>query len=615
MGEKIIKLLSNPTEEQIKIILGRISDLYHDPVHVIYEYIQNSIDSAVLLKKMGFHEKRYIFIHIDEINKQILIQDNCKGIKKEEVKKLLTQKIFESKKKNSPWLLGEFGFGVQSFRSWFKKLILITKHLDSQNAIMIDFNDSNARAIIKEEQELKLFGSLLDPTISYPLSDVFQEIGLQEWSDYLIRKLSIPQRRYGTDVILKGLKKKGHRISLTTIYENLKNELPIHFESYLRDELIEIFIIKWLKKGNKVYLLYDKIKPINYDSFFGKEIKGVIKDPNLNIDLATYLFKIVNKEHLKDKIKFRLLNKYLPRVYKLGMEINKIAYLLSFQNYMRKNFPNVDLSVWERPNLIGYINIIDKQVPLEISRVDILPSRKREILYREIAKLTEILVKEFNELSEKEISKKEEALSTLLTSIASKVLKDLELDLYGRTRIIKSSNGEQFVGKGSLKEGLIHNEKRDVLPTEYISDSQQSMEVSENKSSIPLDNNQINSEEDGISASSGKIRAKKIKQRGIIIEIQSLGEHNLPSVFSYAEKKIIINKDHPFYKQYLKEKKNRFTKAFYMYISLVFSPWIVEEVFDKFNIKEKADRVRYMIETAVKIEKMLDKTSDLLREV
>ncbi|MEM3363996.1 MAG: ATP-binding protein [Candidatus Micrarchaeia archaeon] len=588
-----LRILDNPKDEQIMEIIQRIAALYHQPEAVLYEYIQNSIDSAIELEKKYGKEilPRKILVHIDTTRKRFIIQDNCAGMTRKELSELPT-KTFNSKKKAYAWTPGQFGYGIQSFRGWFDTIKIYSTSIDeSPKTNLLSFERNEIYGNLNEEKEkvqMPVFGSIFD---------------LRAFQYYRIT------RTHGTDVFVEGItKKEQRRSSFDYISEKLITTIPIHFEEFIRSNLVEIYIYRWTKKRSVCKPQIIKISPLDYNTIPGEVISGEIKDKN-NKSIATYYFKIIEPTYLNQN---PVIKEYLPRISRLGTTIREIPRLESFKDYCNEN--NIDNTVWERPEIIGRFDIT-KKIEIDITRSDITPSDERDYIYSELAKITAVVKQKFDEIDKNKIKEHEKSLSDLLSDIFSDVSKEMDTDIFARTREIKSDKGllsgiadigagfilgnKDYKGTGKIRTGL----SREI--NENATSGQIGSNIGESKGEVP-------SSDDG-----NKINYKQIKQRGLQFDFHPLGEKMPPSDM-WGDKIIVINSIHPFYLERLNTpKKKKITKRFISYLAFVTTPWFLDLYYKRKGIEvDSKDKNVKIVETIAKVEKMLwDKREEIKKKV
>ena len=364
-----IPLLNKPlSDAQVENLRDAISKLYNDPKRVIYEYIQNSLDSAIEMQKKYNIQKNFIvYVHIDSIGRQIVIQDNCEGMTGDFLK-TLPSKMFEPRKKSFPWLVGQFGYGIHSFMAWFDEMEIISQPYSSTDCFSLTIK-RDKRDTYWKPSKLLPFGKI------YPTKLFYYEM----------------KRFHGTDVVLKGFRGRGRKKSFDFIREALFREIPVHFEEYIKRERAEIVCIEWIRHKGRIIGRAIPIEPLMYEDFEGAELKG-----NIEINgkvLGKYYFKIVDPKYVK---KYPQLKNYIPRLMQLGTRVSEIPRLKSFVEFMESK--DLDFGYWERAEVVGYVDV-SKELELTISRTDLAPSNLREMLYHKLVDIGDEIKKKIDEIT------------------------------------------------------------------------------------------------------------------------------------------------------------------------------------------------------------------------
>ncbi len=387
------------SDDQINTILNSISDMYKDPYRVLYEFVQNSIDSAEELRRANKGIYQYpinIYLLIDKKNKEFSIVDNCKGMDLVTLRGL-ANKIFDSKKKSLPWAIGKFGYGIHSFRAFFKLITFVIKQRE----------DNKFRQISFEKNKVKN---------NYILELDQKEAPFSFESGTFVKLSSIDTSKY----------------KFSNIDENkIKEAIELHCENILRERDLNIFVGVGIKK-------IIKCEPFDYDlvsgQYYNKEIKIMGKSVNV-------FLKIVDKPLKERKVRFVCKN----------FRINEIANCESF----RRSSSNPDL--WDHPNLIGYVEVGDLISP-ELERSDFPPTKERYLLYEELKKIEPELRELLEEVLEKTKSESLGELSNVLEDIFSQISKrdDLLFREALRKARLEESADFQVGGEGggdSIGEG------------------------------------------------------------------------------------------------------------------------------------------------------------------
>jgi hypothetical protein len=585
MSEKKIQILSKPTENQVLSIINRIAELYHQPEAIVYEYIQNSIDSATILEKeKGLKTPFQILVHMDTTKSRYIIQDNCEGMSEEKIIGL-PEDIFASDKKKYPWVVGQFGYGIQSFRAWFNSIKILSKNMDEEKTTSIKFRQKDPFGI-QNNEVLVPFGQI------YPCKF----------------DLCLSERKHGTDVYVEKMINKGARnSSFNYVSEKLISNIPIHFEDVLNDGTVEIKIFRWVKRKGICRPQVIDIMPIDYSTIKGEDISGEIKSENGEV-LAEYNFKIIETGELKNTPEIK---DYLPRLSRLGTTLSPIMKLTSFLDYCENH--DVDITPWERAELMGKVNI-KKKIDLDLNRNDLTPSIELEYIYKKLEELTNEISNKFKEIDKKKIQEHEESLSEIMSDVFSDVSKGLDVEIKARLRAIRT-NQAGFQGESDTGAGIVIGGDEHTGDGKGGNKSGKEIDNEVDKGNIQSDTS--DSEGNPPNKEEGEIGSKMIKQSGLDIDFKSLGE-TMPASQLWGDTIIVINKDHPFYKERLgQNNKKIISKRLIAYLAFATTPWFLDLYYRKHGFEiESKEKNEKIVETIAIVERTLwDKRDEIRKKV
>ena len=396
-------------EAQVNNALQLIAETYSSPERVIYEYIQNSVDSANELRiKNGGKFPYPINIRIDRdtVHKTFYIYDNCTGMPLLTLEGLASD-VLESRKKNLPWAIGKFGYGIHSFRAFFKAITFWTRANPTGHICTISFK----RDKIKDNELVEL-NDKETPFFKIPTGTI-------------VRLLNFDT-------------KKGVFKSISQ--EKLQKEIELHFENILREPIINITITE-----NNIRAI--KCRPFDYDSINGEYIKKKI---SINFNNKRYYLDICLK--VVDKP----MKEWFPRFTCKNVRINEIA---SCRNFIKVS-KNPEL--WSDPHLIGYTEVNDFISP-QLERSEFPAGIKRDILYEKIVELETEIKDKINKIKESRKSETLKDYGDLLSDIFAKIAKDEELFYKEALREIRKGEkaeihvtgegGASLIGEGGPGEG------------------------------------------------------------------------------------------------------------------------------------------------------------------
>lgn len=117
------------------LILNEVAKRYETTERVLMEYVDNALDDAEVLFRENGNTYPYpirIDIAINRANRAVTIQDNCRGMRRETLERVV-RNIGESQKRGQTWVNGRFGFGVHAFRAAAESVSFQSKHELSSN--------------------------------------------------------------------------------------------------------------------------------------------------------------------------------------------------------------------------------------------------------------------------------------------------------------------------------------------------------------------------------------------------------------------------------------------------------------------------------------------------
>lgn len=519
-------------DEQLNAVLQRIADMYKNPYRIIYEYIQNSIDSANALRenynKTDFPYPIEIKININTKSKEIYILDDCEGMDIDLLHGLAIS-IFESRKKNLPWAAGQFGYGIHSFRSFFKKITFRTK-VKGGCLLEISF------------QKNRIKGNPIDE--------------ITEGDD------DFPYES-GTLVILSGFDQRKSKFKQITS-ERLKQDIELHFENILREPDFNIALLE--DNSNKVVC-----EPFDYNSIDGVEMYNEIpikvdgETKNLSVNL-----KVVETPQ-KDRF---------PKFTCKNIRINEIAFCSSFQRVSK------NILLWEHPRLIGYVEVNDIIDP-ELERSDFPVSPERDLVYEELTKLEPEIREEIDKITESANIVKFYGLGGMLSNIFSRIAKDDDLffrEAYRRASsageepdiFLAGLGGAELEGEGGPGEGvggIGGTESIGIGEGEGLGEDGTGPEIGSGEEGI------------GTEKSEEGAPAKKRKRPGFTIEFDDWGEDAPPA--NIIEDVIWINTGHPHFEERVSWRGDKLdikSGRLVSYLAQLITTFYIQKRFQKYKI-------------------------------
>lgn len=358
-------------------IVNNIAKIYQVTSRIFMEYIDNALDSAE--KLYNYQEQSYerdidITVKIDYQNKTIVIEDNCLGMDRLNLLRIV-QNIGESNKKNDFVTSGQFGFGIHAYCACAHRLEVtsLDENSNMANKITIDrtaYTEDGEIADIKEIPRNKFkFQSGTIVRIS--------EFDPEWWKDV------DPQV--------------------------IKKEIERHFEGLLAREGLNI---KLIYNHN-----YEDCLPFNYNLYPGITIEREIN--SLSID--TWRTKRTKNLSYPLKIFLKITNDIIPD--KRPIFINKgrrIEEVQSIKSFRAKSTYRTGL--WGHSNLVGYIDVGGMISP-NLQRDDFERSQERQMIYEELLRLEKEIYDKLQALNKRtedaNMGKLEDLLSKALSKLAN----------------------------------------------------------------------------------------------------------------------------------------------------------------------------------------------------
>jgi len=348
--------ISNPA-----LLLNNVSHRYSNLARILMEYVDNAIDD----REHEFREHgRYLeplellvdLMYDGEATgkkgpNRIIVRDNCRGMRQEKLMRLV-ENIGESEKKLTPWLNGQFGFGMHAFRAAAERLVVRTRHEDSQDVTEIEID--------------RMETSFLPATTSpEPLAHA-------------------SPKGTGTEVTLEAVDVDWGR-DLTA--ESLAQEIEHHFERLLTRPNLEVRVRAFGQEGGDDYHTEISNEIICAPFDYGT-IKGAAFEASCSLDDGSSVnlhLKVADREYEGQR----------ARVFLLGRRINEIGNIFSF---VRKS--KYKQQLWSHPQLLGYIEV--EGIEPVITRDEFKRNAARELLYNKLVELEEEIQKALTSELEKQ---------------------------------------------------------------------------------------------------------------------------------------------------------------------------------------------------------------------
>ena len=306
------------------LMLNEVAKRYETTERVLMEYVDNALDDAEVLFRENGNAYPYpiqIDITIDRTNRAVIIQDNCRGMTRETLERVV-RNIGESQKRGQTWVNGRFGFGVHAFRAVAESVSFQTKHERSSNHTLMLQRD--------------------------------QHRGIKE-----AKRVDAPfptDTGTGCVVTVSGFETEWFQPATV---DSISAEIEHHFERLIARPNLNIIVYEASQEPQGC-------AAFDYAAIEGVAIQHVLHLPYKDEAFPVTIYcKIAADSPLKRPVSF----------FARDRRIGDVADIKSF---MRRSAAKT--SVWSHPNLMGYIEVGDLVQPI-INRDDFVRTRSRTLLY------------------------------------------------------------------------------------------------------------------------------------------------------------------------------------------------------------------------------------------
>ncbi len=349
-----------------------MGEMYHDPMVVFREYVQNACDAIDLAVKNNVIENRNkALVDICLKSDSVIIRDNGMGIAKDEVAKLLLG--ISSSEKDGIDTIGKYGVGRLTGAKYCKRLVFETSY-PGENWVSTVIWDITKYNQLMKDPSIKLASDVIEKctSCSYEESDVKEQHYFQ--------------------VILEGANK-----AILDV-ENVKNYLSLKVPVDYTDTFKNIIIEPSCESDAEFKTRFEKLKgykvTVNTINQTFKPFKVEVKNQN-------------------DSVKLSRQNFFVVKGY-TGEELAWGWYCLPLSIKQINNCPFVGLQVRKHNMVVGYNDFLDQYLgkakpyiagELFISSNKIMPSSSRDGFYDspEVIELFEWLKKYFKKVYSDEI--------------------------------------------------------------------------------------------------------------------------------------------------------------------------------------------------------------------
>ena len=347
------------------LMLNEVAKRYETTERVLMEYVDNALDDAEALYRENGNAYPYpiqIDITIDRTNRAITVLDNCRGMTRETLERVV-RNVGESQKRGLSWVNGRFGFGVHAFRAAAESVSFQTKHAVSSHHILTVQREQHRG--IKEAKRLD------DP---FPTDS-----------------------GTGCCVTVAGFDRDW--VQAVTV-DSIKAEIENHFERLIARPDLRITV---REAGEAA----QPCQPFPYEQIEGSTLQQTLEVVYKEAIYPVTLVCQIASEPLNRPVSF----------FARGRRIGQVTEIKSF---MRKSVHKT--SVWRHPHLVGYIEVGEIVQPI-INRDDFVRTYGRTLLYEALlpveAKLKTLLAAVNEERRESTFAQFEQTVQQALKAAVS----------------------------------------------------------------------------------------------------------------------------------------------------------------------------------------------------
>lgn len=311
------------------LMLNEVAKRYETAERVLMEYVDNALDDAEALYRDNGDAYPYpiqIDITLDREARAVTIQDNCRGMTRDTLERVV-RNIGESQKKGQTWVNGRFGFGVHAFRAAAESISFKTKHATGSYYALALSRDQQRG--IKEAKRLD------DP---FPTDS-----------------------GTGCLVTVAGF---DHDWFRSVTVESVQGEIEVHFERLLARPNLAITIYE---SGQAA----QRCRAVSYEQLEGIDFQRALTLTYGDVNYPLLVSCKITAQPAQRPVRF----------FARGRRIGDVTDIKSF---MRKSVYKT--SVWDHPHLTGTIEVGEIVQPI-INRDDFVRTRGRTILYEALLPL------------------------------------------------------------------------------------------------------------------------------------------------------------------------------------------------------------------------------------
>ncbi|QDZ23574.1 hypothetical protein HOP50_10g61130 [Chloropicon primus] len=401
--EELQLTISRPT-----LLLNHMAERYTSTPRVLMEFVDNAIDDAEAYYKrnatsegkdlagdqsFGYYERGVeVNVFVCKENKSIRVVDNCRGMPKEVLQRVVLN-VGESKKRGVAFLNGQYGFGMQAFRTCCESLTVQTKTSEFDDAMEITLGRWQMEGFAVEKV----------PKETSPIKTTGTAIHLQNFDEQWMDE--------------------------TFSASQIAKEIELHFERLLARPGLTVNVTEEAADGQ--IISFHRCEPFDY----GKDSLGVIAAidqsvvwPELEGDNGMKLSNVApQKVNIRLCVSSQPVHGRIARFFVNGRRIKEVAGTRSFTAYSKRRW-----TVWAHPNVLGFIDISNEEGSAQggalqpvITRDEFKRTRYRKRMFEYLIELCEQkLEKALSTANKAQSDNKLVVLEDILTNVLSTVSRE-----------------------------------------------------------------------------------------------------------------------------------------------------------------------------------------------
>jgi len=293
----------------------------------------------------GYTRPVEVDIFVNRARKSIKVVDNCRGMPQEVLQRVVLN-VGESKKRGVAFLNGQYGFGMQAFRTCCETLTVQTRTAAEAEEEASKSNESNE----SNEEEGAMAGAAM-------------QIRLDRWQTdgFVVERVArqdSPIKGTGTMVTLENFDEQW--MDETFSAQEIAKEIELHFERLLARPGLCINVMEEDAEGGVTSI--HRCEPFDYTD----EKLGVIAaidrsilwpPPAEEVQAVKGTSGIVpQRVNIRLCVASQPVNGRISRFFVNGRRIKEVAGTRSFVQYSKRRW-----TVWAHPNVLGFLDISNEE--------------------------------------------------------------------------------------------------------------------------------------------------------------------------------------------------------------------------------------------------------------